>query len=67
MLTTRNFVKKAINWALRQIGKRNAFVHGQAIRTASNILARNNKKANWVALDVLRELSSNAVLAKVNP
>jgi len=52
---------------LRQIGKRNAFVHGHAIQTANNILAQNNKKANWVALHALRELSSDAVLAKVNP
>ncbi|WP_370629763.1 DNA alkylation repair protein [Pedobacter sp. MR2016-19] len=63
----RNFVKNFINWALRQIGKRNAFLHGQAIQTANNILAQNNKKANWVALDALRKLNSNAVLAKVNP
>lgn len=53
----RNFVKKAINWALRQIGKRNAFLHQQAIETANNILAQQNKKANWVALDALRELN----------
>ncbi len=61
----RNFVKKAINWALRQTGKRNTFLHGQAIQTANNILAQKNKKANWVALDALRELNSDAVLAKV--
>lgn len=61
----RNFVKKAINWALRQIGKRNAFLHPYAIETANNILAQNNKKANWVALDALRELNSAAVLAKL--
>ncbi|WP_316806446.1 DNA alkylation repair protein [Pedobacter agri] len=62
----RNFVKKAINWALRQIGKRNAFLHPYAIETANNILAKNNKKANWIALDALRELNSDAVLAKFN-
>lgn len=62
----RNFVKKAINWALRQIGKRNAFLHGHAIQAANNILAQNNKKSNWVALDALRELNSDAVLTKVN-
>lgn len=60
----RNFVKKAINWALRQIGKRNAFLHPYAIETANNILAQQNKKANWIALDALRELNSDAVLAK---
>ncbi|PWS29922.1 DNA alkylation repair protein [Pedobacter paludis] len=63
----RNFVKKAINWALRQIGKRNAFLHQYVIDTANNILAQQNKKANWVALDALRELNSNAVLARLNP
>ncbi|GGH00942.1 DNA alkylation repair protein [Pedobacter zeae] len=62
----RNFVKKAMNWALRQIGKRNALLHGHAIETAYNILAQNNKKANWVALDALRELNSDGVLAKIN-
>jgi 3-methyladenine DNA glycosylase AlkD len=62
----RNFVKKAINWALRQIGKRNGFLHEHAIQTANNILAQNNKKANWVALDALRELNSDAVMARHN-
>ncbi len=54
----RNFVKKAINWALRQIGKRNALLYEQAIVTAENILAQQNKKANWIALDALRELKN---------
>ncbi|WP_412465519.1 DNA alkylation repair protein [Pedobacter sp. KLB.chiD] len=60
----RNFVKKAMNWALRQIGKRNAFLHEQAILTANNILTQNNKKADWVALGALRELNSDTVLAR---
>ena len=60
----RNFVKKAINWALRQIGKRNAFLHLHAINTANNILAQKNRKANWIALNALRELNSDAVLSK---
>jgi len=62
----RNFVKKSINWALRQIGKRNALLHQHAIDTANNILAQQNKKANWVALDALRELNTDAVLVKLN-
>ncbi|KLT65611.1 DNA alkylation repair protein [Pedobacter sp. BMA] len=61
----RNFVKKAINWALRQIGKRNAFLHDYAIATARHILEQQNKKANWIALDALRELNSEAVLRRV--
>lgn len=40
----RNFVKKANNWALRQIGKRNAFLHQHAIEAANRILAQGNKK-----------------------
>nr|WP_199158419.1 DNA alkylation repair protein [Pedobacter sp. ASV2] len=62
----RNFVKKAVNWALRQIGKRNVVLHQHAIDTANNILAQNNKKANWVALDALRELQSEKVLNKLS-
>jgi 3-methyladenine DNA glycosylase AlkD len=62
----RNFVKKAINWALRQIGKRNVFLHEHAIQTANNILAQNNKKVNWVALGALRELNSDAVMTRHN-
>jgi len=61
----RNFVKKAINWALRQIGKRNAFLHPYAIQTAHNILSQNNKKANWIALDALRELEGQKVSEKL--
>lgn len=61
----RNFVKKAVNWALRQIGKRNAFLHNHAIDTCNNILDQHNKKANWVALDALRELQSEKVLNKI--
>lgn len=60
----RNFVKKAINWALRQIGKRNAFLHDCAITAAENILAQNNKKANWIALDALRELHDKGPRSK---
>lgn len=61
----RNFVKKAINWALRQIGKRNANLHAHAIASADRILAQGNKKANWIALDALRELQSDKVLNRV--
>ena len=61
----RNFVRKAINWALRQIGKRNPFLHDHAIETANRILGQKNKKANWIALDALRELNSEAVLSRL--
>ncbi len=60
----RNFVKKAVNWALRQMGKRSLLLHKHAIETANRILAKQNKKANWVALNALRELQSEKVINK---
>ncbi|HXS37868.1 MAG TPA: DNA alkylation repair protein [Flavipsychrobacter sp.] len=52
----RNFVKKAINWALRQIGKRNDISRKKAISTAKRILKQSSKSAQWIAKDALKEL-----------
>lgn len=52
----RNFVRKGVNWALRQIGKRNPALKKEAIRTAERILRQEGKAAKWVASDALREL-----------
>ncbi len=54
----RNFVKKAVNWALRQIGKRNFDLRKKAIKTAEEILKEypDSKSAKWIANDALREL-----------
>lgn len=52
----RNFVKKAVNWALRQIGKRNSTLHIQAVNWAEAIGKMDSKTARWVAKDALREL-----------
>jgi 3-methyladenine DNA glycosylase AlkD len=57
----RNFVKKAVNWALRNIGKRNLNLNKTAIRTAREILRIDTNAARWVASDAIRELSSEAV------
>jgi 3-methyladenine DNA glycosylase AlkD len=57
----RNFVKKAVNWALRQIGKRNLRLNRLAIRTAKQIRAMDAGAARWIASDALRELTSPAV------
>ena len=57
----RNFVKKAVNWALRQIGKRNAALNKRAIKLAEQIAARGTRPARWIAADALRELRSDAV------
>lgn len=52
----RNFVKKAVNWALRQIGKRNRALNAAAIEAAKQIRHLDSKAARWVAADALREL-----------
>lgn len=60
----RNFVKKAVNWALRQIGKRNASLNAKAIQTAQKIQQLDSKTARWIAKDALRELSNEKILKK---
>jgi 3-methyladenine DNA glycosylase AlkD len=57
----RNYVKKAVNWALRQIGKRNRALNMEAIKTAERIRKIDSKSARWIAADALRELRSDAV------
>jgi 3-methyladenine DNA glycosylase AlkD len=57
----RNGVRKAVNWALRQVGKRNAALHEAAIRAGERIRARGTRAARWIASDALRELRSEAV------
>ncbi len=57
----RNFVKKAVNWALRQIGKRNLNLNGIAIATAQEIQRQNSRSAKWIATDAIRELTSHAI------
>jgi 3-methyladenine DNA glycosylase AlkD len=54
-------VKKAVNWALRQIGKRNKTLNALAIECGENIMRRDSKAAKWIATDALRELKSDAV------
>ncbi len=74
----RNFVKKAVNWALRNIGKRNPALHTAAIACAEKLLAKSDERAGadrvlepatraarWVATDALRELTSAKVAARV--
>lgn len=56
----RNFVKKAVNWALRQIGKRNRRLNAAAIAAAREILALDTRAGRWIARDALRELASEA-------
>jgi 3-methyladenine DNA glycosylase AlkD len=62
---SRNFVKKAVNWALRQIGKRNLALNQAAIQTAQAIQNLDSKAARWVAADALRELAGEKVQQKL--
>lgn len=61
----RNFVKKAVNWALRQIGKRNLTLRTQAIEVAYRIAMQEGKGARWVASDALRELQNKQLDARM--
>lgn len=58
----RNFVKKAVNWALRQIGKRNMELNQKAISIAREIKLQQFKSSKWIAADALRELTSEKIL-----
>lgn len=57
----RNFVKKAVNWALRNIGKRNLPLNRAAIRTARELAHMESRSARWVGTDAIRELAGAAV------
>ena len=57
----RNSVKKSVNWALRQIGKRNLSLNKKALEIARKILESDSKSAKWIAKDAIKELESDAV------
>ena len=61
----RNFVKKAINWALRQIGKRNKRMNTIAIKVANELLQTPSRSARWIATDALKELHSEAIQKRI--
>ncbi|MBU0761965.1 MAG: DNA alkylation repair protein [Candidatus Altiarchaeota archaeon] len=61
----RNYVKKSVNWALRQIGKRNARLNRKAVAASEKILAKGDKSSMWIANDALRELKGEAVVKKL--
>ncbi|MEM6265530.1 MAG: DNA alkylation repair protein, partial [Bacteroidota bacterium] len=62
----RNFVKKAVNWALRQLGKRSLYLHPIAMATAEKLAEKPNKTARWIGKDALRELASEKILDRLN-
>lgn len=61
----RNLVKKAVNWALRGIGKRNRRLHGMAVAAAMEIARQDSRSARWIAADALRELRDERVVARI--
>lgn len=61
----RNYVKKAVSWALRHIGKKNRSLNAAALETALEIKAIGNPSARWIASDVIRELESEAVKKRI--
>jgi len=62
----RNFVKKAVNWALRQIGKRNVYLNRLALETTVRIREQGSSPARWIASDAIRELQSEKVIARLD-
>lgn len=61
----RNFVKKAVNWALRNIGKRNMACHAPALALAERLAAADDRMARWIGKDAVRELSDGKILARI--
>jgi 3-methyladenine DNA glycosylase AlkD len=61
----RNFVRKAVHWALRQIGKRNELLRLEGVDVANRILQQNTKSSRWIANDALRELNDNKIILRV--
>ena len=61
----RNFVKKAVNWALRQIGKRSKFLNKEALKLAKEIKSLDSKSAKWIANDATRELTDSKTLSRI--
>jgi 3-methyladenine DNA glycosylase AlkD len=61
----RNFVKKSVNWALRQIGKRSMPLHNAALDCAERLLGSSSRSARWIARDALRELRNERIMERV--
>ncbi|MBW6419983.1 DNA alkylation repair protein [Rhizobium sp. XQZ8] len=61
----RNFVRKAVNWALRNIGKRNHACQGPALRLAERLSEAGDKTARWIGKDAAKELSGEKIMARL--
>ena len=61
----RNFVMKAVNWSLRQIGKRNLFLNSKAVEAAEIINNIDSKPAKWIASNALNEIKSDKIIKRL--
>jgi 3-methyladenine DNA glycosylase AlkD len=61
----RNYVRKAVNWALRQIGKRSEALHEPALSVAKRLAASDDKTARWIGKDAVRELTDPKQMARL--
>jgi 3-methyladenine DNA glycosylase AlkD len=61
----RNYVRKAVNWALRQIGKRNKGLHAKALKVARGLSSSGSRTARWIGSDALRELENVKVVTQI--
>lgn len=61
----RNFVRKAVNWALRQTGKRSQTLYPHAVAMARELAASSDKTARWIGSDALRELTDPKIIARI--
>jgi 3-methyladenine DNA glycosylase AlkD len=61
----RNYVKKAVSWALRNIGKRNANLRAAALQTAEELKEMGSKNARWIANDTIRDLASETAMRRL--
>ncbi|MHA1917333.1 MAG: DNA alkylation repair protein [Candidatus Ranarchaeia archaeon] len=61
----RNFVKKAVNWAIRQIGKKNMSLNQKCIKLSEELLELDSKSAKWIAKDAIKELTDEKILKRI--
>lgn len=61
----RNFVRKAVNWALRQIGKRNVHLHKEALIIAEKLMLSEDTTARWIGKDAFKELTNEKIIKRI--
>ena len=62
----RNFVRKAVSWALRSIGKRSLSLHAPALELAERLAASEDKSERWIGKDAVKELTAEKTMLRLN-